>query len=78
MSKAMLDDAMDCTKEHLINPSWRRLISYRNQSIDLLRKSVDWFLYDIGQRHERVKYTINPIGKSDENHNKNKATALIL
>ena len=26
----------------------RRLLSYRNQSIDLLRKSVDWFLYDNG------------------------------
>ena len=24
-------------------------------SIDLLRKSVDWFLYDNGLRHERVK-----------------------
>ena len=35
--------------------SWRRPISYRNQSIDLLRKSMDWFLYDIGLRHERVK-----------------------
>ena len=29
--------------------------SYRNQSIDLLCKSMDWFLYDIGLRHERVK-----------------------
>ena len=35
--------------------SWRRPLSYRNQSIDLLRKSIDWFLYDIGLRHERVK-----------------------
>ena len=35
--------------------SWRRLLSYKNQSIDLLRKSVDWFLYDNGLRHERVK-----------------------
>ena len=25
--------------------SWRRQLSYRNQSIDLLCKSVDWFLY---------------------------------
>ena len=33
----------------------RRPISYRNQSIDLLRKSMDWFLYDNGLRHERVK-----------------------
>ena len=30
-------------------------MSYRNQSIDLLGKSMDWFLYDIGLRHERVK-----------------------
>ena len=35
--------------------SWRRPISYRNQSIDLLHKSMDWFLYDIGLRLERVK-----------------------
>ena len=26
--------------------SWRRPLSYRNQSIDLRRKSMDWFLYD--------------------------------
>ena len=35
--------------------SWRRPISYRNQSIDLRSKSMDWFLYDIGLRNERVK-----------------------
>ena len=35
--------------------SWRRPLSYRNQSIDLLRKLMDWFLYDNGLRHERVK-----------------------
>ena len=34
--------------------SWRRSLSYRNQSIDLLCKSMDWFLYDNGPRHERV------------------------
>ena len=32
--------------------SWRRPLSYRNQSIDLLSK---WFLYDNGLRHERDK-----------------------
>ena len=36
--------------------SWRRSLSYRNQSNDLLRKSMDWFLYDNGLRHERLKY----------------------
>ena len=35
---------------------WRRPLSYKNQSTDLLRKSMDWFLYDNGLRHERVKY----------------------
>ena len=33
---------------------WRRPLSYRNQPIDLLCKSMDWFLYDNGLRHERV------------------------
>ena len=33
----------------------RRPLSYRNQSIDLLRKSMDWFLYVNGLRLERVK-----------------------
>ena len=29
-------------------------VSYRSWSIDLLYKSMDWFLYDNGLRHERV------------------------
>ena len=33
--------------------SWRRSLQYRNQFIDLLRRSLDCFLYDL--RHERVK-----------------------
>ena len=36
--------------------SRRRPLSYRNQSIDLQSKSMDWFLYDRGPRHVRVKY----------------------
>ena len=35
--------------------SWRRPLSYRNQSIDLPNKSMDWFLYYRGLCHERVK-----------------------
>ena len=31
-----------------------RSVSYRNQSIDLQSKSMDWFLYGKGLRHERV------------------------
>ena len=34
--------------------SWWRLLSYRNQSIDLLWKSMDWFLHDNDLCHERV------------------------
>ena len=41
----------------LFNLSWQRPLSYRNQSIDLPAKSMDWFLYDNGLRHERVKTT---------------------
>ena len=40
---------------HLIL-SWRRPISYKNQSTDLLCKSMDWFLYDIGFRHKKVNW----------------------
>ena len=39
--------------------SWRRLLSYRNQSIDLL----DWFLYDNGLRNERVKRQLHELVK---------------
>ena len=35
--------------------SWRRSLSYRNQSIDLLCKSMEWFLYDRDLRYEVVK-----------------------
>ena len=37
--------------------SWRWQLSYRNQSIDLLCKSMDWFLYDSELRQERVNNT---------------------
>ena len=43
--------------------SWRRPLSYRNQSIaEQMQRSglymMDWFLYDNGLRHERVKYLL--------------------
>ena len=47
-----------CQQHLRLNLSWRRPLSYRNQSIDLLRKSLDWFLCDHGLRHERVKKKI--------------------
>ena len=35
--------------------SWRRFLSYRNQSVDLQSKSLNWLLYDRDSRHEKVK-----------------------
>ena len=35
--------------------SWPKSISYRNQSLDFLCKSMDWFLYDRDLRHKKVK-----------------------
>ena len=46
--------------------SWWRLFSYRNQSIDLQSKSMDWFLYDNGLRHERVKFHVFTLESSVE------------
>ena len=34
--------------------SWRMCQSYKNHSIDLQGKSMDWFLYSKDHRHERV------------------------
>ena len=38
--------------------SWRRSLSYRNQFMDLLCKSIGWFLYDRGLRHEKFNHLI--------------------
>ena len=35
--------------------SWQRSKLYRNQSIYLLNKSIDWFPYDRHFRHESIK-----------------------
>ena len=43
------------SQSYLLTLSWRRPLPYRNKSIDLLSKSMDWFLYDNGLCHERVK-----------------------
>ena len=49
-----------CMKKEInLTLSWRRPLSFRNQSLDLQSKSMDWFLYDNGLRHERVNYYQN-------------------
>ena len=75
LSKIYLDFFVDRTefsnKIFELTLSWRRPISYRNQSIDLRSKSMDWFLYDIGLRHERVnisfQYPLLMLQKTSEN-----------
>ena len=42
------------TSNKALTLSWRRFLSYKNQSIDLLCKLMEWFLYDKDIRHERV------------------------
>ena len=53
--KDKLKSKLDYHQNVHLTFSWRKSLSYRNQSIDLLFKSMDWFLYDNGLRHERVK-----------------------
>ena len=40
--------------QYFLTLSWRRPLSYRNQPLDLLCKSMDCFLYDNCLRYERV------------------------
>ena len=56
--------------------SWRRPLSYRNQSIDLQSKSMDWFLYDNGPRPERVKRA-NSVSTFKDNVKKHYLTWII-
>ena len=63
LQTGIIDSSMDLfspLKENLKNLlfssltlSWRGPLSYRNQSIDLQSKSMDWFLYDRKLHHER-------------------------
>ena len=39
----------------ILTLSWRRFLSYKNQAIDLLSKSMDLFLYDRDVCHEKIK-----------------------
>ena len=41
-----------------LNSFMTESVSYKNQSIDLLCKSMDWFLYDRDLRHERVNWRV--------------------
>ena len=43
------------TVDDQLNPFMTVAVSYSNQYIDLRGKSMDWFLYDNGLRHEKVK-----------------------
>ena len=51
------------TYELLLTLSCQSSLSYRNQSIGMLCKSLDWFLYDRDFRHQRVKILVPVIQK---------------
>ena len=57
-------------KQTLLTLSWRRALSYRNQSIDLQSKLIDWFLYNNGLCHERVNRHCNVFIKSSAKSNR--------
>ena len=59
MFKQTLRGTWSQSNNFCLTLSRRRPLSYRNQSIDLLRKSMDWFLYDNGLRLERVKMILS-------------------
>ena len=54
---AKLERKMISGKRNRLTLSWRSSLSYRNHSIDLQNKSMDWFLYQRDHRHERVNFT---------------------
>ena len=51
--------------------SWQWLPSYRNQSIDLLCKSMDWFICDRDFHHQRVKWEFTIWQRERERQSKN-------
>ena len=55
ISPVILFKVSYCTTSLML--SLRRSLSHRNQPIDLLCKSINWFLYDRDLGHERV----NPV-----------------
>ena len=40
--------------DYVLNFSWRKSLSYRNQSIDLFWKSMDWYPYDRNFFNEEI------------------------
>ena len=54
-SKILLNLSQKTAHEILFNSFAIESLSYRNQSMDLQRKSMDWFLYARDIRHGRVK-----------------------
>ena len=75
---AIKNNDNDCSSSSInknshLTLSRRRPISYRNQSISLQSKSMDWFLYDIDLCRERVNNSLNnsPNDKSKLNSNVN-------
>ena len=67
--KVILSLQLDIKSPMCLTLSWRRPLSYRNQPIDLLCKSMVWFLYDDGLRHEwvnkKIIFYLSPVRASN-------------
>ena len=50
----LVESKANISKRISLTLSWRRSLSHRNQSIDLLSKLIDWFLQERNLLHERV------------------------
>ena len=72
------DEYFEDIRRRKINSFMTKVLIIRNQSIDMQSKSMDWFLYEKGLRHEKAKYTkigsdnsIFVSGKDIDNNNLN-------
>ena len=72
------DEHFEDIRRLKINSFMTKVLIIRNQSIDMQSKSMDWFLYEKGLRHEKAKYTkigsdnsIFVSGKDIDNNNLN-------
>ena len=61
-----------------LNLSWRRYLAYRNQSIDLQNKSIDWLQYYRNLLHEKVIWLLTLVLYSNCSRNSLTLQALTL
>ena len=56
LGEKLLPKTSNISNKASLTLSLQKSLPYRNQSIDLQSKGMDWFLYDWDLRHERNKH----------------------